>query len=835
MPVKPDQLRVRKLIQETILRLCQQGLTFQTELIVEGVIAVTVDGSDVFITHINDIYPNDDRRGMKRHHSCETRKESIDDDIEVDLEELPTPRETFSSLVPCAHSPQQGNHGTKRQRHPSAQLSESLRSKTCTSSVDSSRFLCQSPMRGPPPGNPTSSQTFESPRSKVATSNTNGGASCSNFRRVHSDDVVVLSSPFKEPRSRTPVKSSQLDVMIVEDDQDDVVIVGCGGYDVPSSPKRERPVSRQQVQQVSPSQQERVQKVRQVSPARQHSQQVRHAQYMQKDAPVPQLQHVHQSAPVRQTQHVPGRNVRDVPVRHSQQYESDVDEERNVLLENYNNRASVVDLYANPIVMTTASACTTVTSSSASFQTMRNVSKNVSLNANAPAIVTDKSAVQSTDAPVTWMVYSNVGSVPMPTATVFRPINTVTSSGIDPMSTSTAVNCTQLPPGPESAISLGITQTPVYAVDDYSVYLSSNTPSDNMTHNSCTPIKIMRNSLMPNDGSYTLSQSNVVALPKEIYSMVDNNPLHRSFVSIAPPPSLANNSFPALPFPDHQNSQELGTNEQNHNVQNMTLNVAGVCSLTPTDFNRVMSTSVNTIYPALEYDLTSSVNVAKFTSDMRVRGDGCLWNVDPTRLGQKSNLNPCVPTLMLSGVNPVASSATDIIVNGRNAVIGSIASCNKDDVGAAALEAIVKRSKLFLLGDETRRQVEVTPKPVISFSDVECGLRKQSMVDKRQTVAPLGDTSQRLTDEMCSSDDLPAPVVYTDNAENSADMNAMDVRLSLVKDEDEVNEDGFFITPFKCKFPGCVGSYVDNVQLANHYSVMHNVECTKIKSRSMTS
>lgn|SRR6218665_1702936 len=40
-------------------------------------------------------------------------------------------------------------------------------------------------------------------------------------------------------------------------------------------------------------------------------------------------------------------------------------------------------------------------------------------------------------------------------------------------------------------------------------------------------------------------------------------------------------------------------------------------------------------------------------------------------------------------------------------------------------------------------------------------------------------------------------------------------------ERDEMQESGRFFTPFQCKFPGCVGSYVDGAQLANHYSIHH--------------
>lgn len=53
-------------------------------------------------------------------------------------------------------------------------------------------------------------------------------------------------------------------------------------------------------------------------------------------------------------------------------------------------------------------------------------------------------------------------------------------------------------------------------------------------------------------------------------------------------------------------------------------------------------------------------------------------------------------------------------------------------------------------------------------------------------------------------------------------------------EHDEMQESSRFFTPFQCKFPGCVGSYVDGAQLANHYSITHteSLDLFKLKQSS---
>lgn len=52
--MKPDHERVRSLLMETVTLLCRNGLHYNKELKIEGLLGITLDDQDVFIVHINE-------------------------------------------------------------------------------------------------------------------------------------------------------------------------------------------------------------------------------------------------------------------------------------------------------------------------------------------------------------------------------------------------------------------------------------------------------------------------------------------------------------------------------------------------------------------------------------------------------------------------------------------------------------------------------------------------------------------------------------------------------------------------------------------------------------
>ena len=57
--MRPDQERVCNLLTDTVTLLCKNGLQYQTELRVQGVLGITLDNNDVFIVHINEKFGGD--------------------------------------------------------------------------------------------------------------------------------------------------------------------------------------------------------------------------------------------------------------------------------------------------------------------------------------------------------------------------------------------------------------------------------------------------------------------------------------------------------------------------------------------------------------------------------------------------------------------------------------------------------------------------------------------------------------------------------------------------------------------------------------------------------
>ena len=62
--MKPDQERVRNLLTDTVTLLCKNGLQYQTELRVQGVLGITLDNNEVFIVHINEKFGGDIGRAI---------------------------------------------------------------------------------------------------------------------------------------------------------------------------------------------------------------------------------------------------------------------------------------------------------------------------------------------------------------------------------------------------------------------------------------------------------------------------------------------------------------------------------------------------------------------------------------------------------------------------------------------------------------------------------------------------------------------------------------------------------------------------------------------------
>lgn len=91
MVLKPDQERVRTLLQDTITLLCRNGLTYKNEFDIKALIGITLDKDEVFLVDIK-----------------ETIKNAADPEKEVDSEE------EEDNSVPNSPSRKRRKHGRKR-------------------------------------------------------------------------------------------------------------------------------------------------------------------------------------------------------------------------------------------------------------------------------------------------------------------------------------------------------------------------------------------------------------------------------------------------------------------------------------------------------------------------------------------------------------------------------------------------------------------------------------------------------------------------------------------------------------------------------------------------
>ena len=63
MKLKPDQERVRTLLTDTVTLLCKNGLQFEKNIKVQGLLGITLDDDDVFVVHINELMGDPEKVG----------------------------------------------------------------------------------------------------------------------------------------------------------------------------------------------------------------------------------------------------------------------------------------------------------------------------------------------------------------------------------------------------------------------------------------------------------------------------------------------------------------------------------------------------------------------------------------------------------------------------------------------------------------------------------------------------------------------------------------------------------------------------------------------------
>ena len=76
MVLSADQERMKSMIQEAVSALCRNGLLFDTEVSVEGLIGITIDKSNVFLVSIRDMISKEAEQSTSAETVAETQSDS---------------------------------------------------------------------------------------------------------------------------------------------------------------------------------------------------------------------------------------------------------------------------------------------------------------------------------------------------------------------------------------------------------------------------------------------------------------------------------------------------------------------------------------------------------------------------------------------------------------------------------------------------------------------------------------------------------------------------------------------------------------------------------------
>ncbi len=117
--MKPDQERVKNLLTDTVTLLCKNGLFFNDELRIEGLLGVTIDNKDAFFVHISEkfmsVNDKDDSDTTKKERESEKSKSKsrggrIDDSPHRKVPSRPPSQQSV-------HSPGSRDSRPEKRRH----------------------------------------------------------------------------------------------------------------------------------------------------------------------------------------------------------------------------------------------------------------------------------------------------------------------------------------------------------------------------------------------------------------------------------------------------------------------------------------------------------------------------------------------------------------------------------------------------------------------------------------------------------------------------------------------------------------------------------------------
>lgn len=206
-----DQTRVKKLIADTIILLCQQGLSYSVELKIQGVVAVTVDRCDTFVVQL-DVTTTQNRNSTKKNPDLHDDKKAYVDNDDV-IEVLPVVDLTRQEDQPPKPSTPRTPAMPRTPATPRGPMNPGRRG-----GVSSRNLFAQ----------PVSPQVGASPqrsRPQLTSSrciSVGVGSPVNSSPSRFSGPVHLAPSPASACRPHKPASDA---VMVIEDDRDDVVIV----------------------------------------------------------------------------------------------------------------------------------------------------------------------------------------------------------------------------------------------------------------------------------------------------------------------------------------------------------------------------------------------------------------------------------------------------------------------------------------------------------------------------------------------------------------------------------------------------------------------------------
>ena len=187
--MKADQERVRNLLTDTVTLLCKNGLQYQTELRVQGVLGITLDNNDVFIVHINEKFGGDIGGAISIRNDDGDAANTLLGGVRVDTK---TSRDIGKSETPVAVNSTTGEVVHRRRRR--------------------SRESSTSPAL---PTNSSQQHTFQRPI-KMPLSGEDSPSSVKHISFLNSTGNHLTE----------PVTEDIVDVKVKIEDDDDVIIIG---------------------------------------------------------------------------------------------------------------------------------------------------------------------------------------------------------------------------------------------------------------------------------------------------------------------------------------------------------------------------------------------------------------------------------------------------------------------------------------------------------------------------------------------------------------------------------------------------------------------------------